>query len=101
MIFRFCLEVMIWQCKRKNKVVVTCPEHFLRSFLDQKRWHKCLSSHLCWERVDIQHFCNCSDTMKDLKVYQSYEEYSNDISRFEYLTKKVFFKHESVWADPD
>ena len=52
MIFRFRLEVIIWQFKRKKKFIVTCPEQsYFAQFLDQKRWHKVLNSHLCWERV--------------------------------------------------
>ena len=40
MIFRFCLEVIIWQCKRKKQFIVTCPEQsYFSQFLDQKRWH--------------------------------------------------------------
>ena len=102
MIFRFCLEVIIWLCKHKKKFIVTCPEQsYFAQFLDQKRWHKVLNSHLCWERVDIQHFCNCHGNIKDLKVYHSYDEYSHDVSWFEYLTKNVYFKHESLWNDPD
>ena len=95
MIFRFCLEVLIWQCKRKKKFIVTCPEQsYFAQFLDQKRWHKVLNSHLCWERVDI-HFCNCHDEIKDMQVYHSCDEYSHDVSWFECLTKK------SLWNDPD
>ena len=102
MIFRFCLEVIIWLCKRKKKFIVTCPEQsYFAQFLDQKRWHKVLNSHLCWEPVDIQHFCNCHGNIKDLKVYHSYDEYSHDVSWFEYLTKNVYFKRESLWNDPD
>ena len=106
MIFRFCLEVIIWECKRKKKFIVTCPEQsYFAQFLDQKRWHEVLDSRLCWERVDIQRFCNCHDKLKDMKVYiyiyHSYDEYSHDVSWFEYLTKKVYFKHESLWNDPD
>ena len=59
-----------------------------------------MNSHLCWERVDLQHFCNCHDEIKGLKVYQSYDEYDQDIPWFEYLTKKVYFNHESPWTDP-
>ncbi len=70
----------------------------LHSFLT-RRWHKVLNSHLCWERVDIQHFCNCPDKIKDLKVYHFYDEYSHDVAWFEYL--KVFFMHESRWNDPN
>ena len=93
MIFRFCLEVIIWQCKRNKKFIATCPEQsYFAQFLDQKRWHKVLNSHLCWERVDIQHFCNCQDEIKDMKVYHSYDEYEQDISWFEYLTNKGCFK---------
>ena len=51
--------------------------------------------------MDIQHFCNCHDKIKDMKVFHSYDKYSHDISWFEYLTKKVYFKHESLWNDPD
>ena len=85
----------------RKKFIVTCPEQsYFAQFLDQKRWHKVLNSHLCWERVDIQHFCNCHDKIKDMKVYHSYDEYDQDVSWFEYLTKKVYFKHESPWTDP-
>ena len=81
---------------------MTCPERsYFAQFLDQKRWHKILNSHLCWERVDIRHFCNCHDKIKDLKVCHSYDEYSHEVSWFESLTKKVYFKHESLWNDPD
>ena len=38
--------------------------------------------------------------IKDMKVYHSYDEYSHDVSWFEYLTKKEHFKHESLWNDP-
>ena len=101
MIFRFCLEVIIWQCKRKKKFIATCPEQsYFAQFLHQKRWHKVLNSHLCWERVDLQHFCNCHDEIKDLKVYHSYDEYDQDASWFEYLMKEVYFNHASPWTDP-
>ena len=60
MIFRFCLDVIVWQCKRNEIFIVTCPEgSYFSRFLDQKSGHKVLSKHLCWERVDLQHFCNC------------------------------------------
>ena len=36
-----------------------------------------------------------------MKVYHCYDEYSHDLSWFEYLTKKVYFKHEPLWIDPD
>ena len=102
MVFHYCLEVTIWQCKREKKFIVTCPEQsFLAQYLDQKRSHKVLNSHLCWERVDIQHFCNCHEKIKGIKVYHSFDEYPHDVSWFEYLTKKVYFKHESLWNDPD
>ena len=102
MIFRFCLEAIIWQCKRNKKFIVTCPEQsYFAQFLDQKRWHKVLNLHLCWECVDIQHFCNCHDEIKDMKVYHSYDEYEQDISWFEYLTNKGCCKHEAFWKDPD
>ena len=102
MIFRFCLEVIIWQCKRKKQFIVTCPEQsYFSQFLDQKRWHKVLNANLCWERVDVQHFCNCKDEIKDMKVYHSYDDYYQDISLFGHLRNKVCFKHEALWNDPD
>ena len=101
MVFRFCFDVIIWQCKRNKKFIVTCCEGaYLSLFLDQKRWHKILSKHLCWERVDLQHFCNCKDEIRDMIVYHSYDDYQHDISWFEYLTKKKFFSHEACWKDP-
>ena len=33
-------------------------------------------------------------------VYHSYDDYQQDISWFEYLTKKKFFSHEVCWKDP-
>jgi len=33
-------------------------------------------------------------------VYHSYDDYYHDISWFDYLTKKKFFKHEACWKDP-
>ena len=102
MIFRFCLEVIIWQCKRKKQFIVTCPEQsYFSQFLDQKRWHKVLNANLCWERVDVQHFCNCKDEIKDMKVYHSYDDYYQDISLFGHLRNKGCFKHEALWNDPD
>ena len=102
MIFRFCLEVIIWQCKRKKEFIVTCPEQsYFAQFLDQKRWHKVLNANLCWERVDLQHFCKCKDEIKDMKVYHSYDDYYQDISLFGHLRNKGCFKHEAPWNDPD
>ena len=101
MVFRFCFDVITWQCKRNKKFIVTCPEgSYFSLFLDQKRWHKILSKHLCWERVDLQHFCNCEDEIRDMIVYHSYDDYQDDISWFEFLTKKKFFSHEACWNDP-
>ena len=101
MVFRFCFDVITWQCKRNKKFIVTCPEgSYFSLFLDQKRWHKILSKHLCWERVDLQHFCNCEDEIRDMIVYHSYDDYQDDISWFEFLTKKKFFSHEACWKDP-
>ena len=101
MVFRFCFDVITWQCKRNKKFIVTCPEgSYFSLFLDQKRWHKILSKHLCWERVDLQHFCNCEDEIRDMIVYHSYDDYQDDISWFEFLTKKKFFSHEVCWNDP-
>ena len=101
MVFRFCFDVITWQCKRNKKFIVTCPEEsYFSLFLDQKRWHKILSKHLCWERVDLQHFCNCEDEIRDMIVYHSYDDYQDDISWFEFLTKKKFFSHEACWKDP-
>ena len=101
MIFRFCLDVIVWQCKRNKIFIVTCPEgSYFSRFLDQKSGHKVLSKHLCWERVDLQHFCNCEDKIRNMIVYHSYDDYYHDISWFEYLTKKKFFKHEACWKDP-
>ena len=101
MVFRFCFDVITWQCKRNKKFIVTCPEgSYFSLFLDQKRWHKILSKHLCWERVDLQHFCNCEDEIRDMMVYHSYDDYQDDISWFEFLTKKKFFSHEACWNDP-
>ena len=101
MVFRFCFDVITWQCKRNKKFIVTCPEgSYFSLFLDQKRWHKILSKHLCWERVDLQHFCNCEDKIRDMIVYHSYDDYQDDISWFEFLTKKKFFSHEVCWKDP-
>ena len=101
MVFRFCFDVITWQCKRNKKFIVTCPEgSYFSLFLDQKRWHKTLSKHLCWERVDLQHFCNCEDEIRDMIVYHSYDDYQDDISWFEFLTKKKFFSHEACWKDP-
>ena len=101
MVFRFCFDVITWQCKRNKKFIVTCPEgSYFSLFLDQKRWHKILSKHLCWERVDLQHFCNCEDEIRDMIVYHSYDDYQHDISWFEFLTKKKFFSHEACWKDP-
>ena len=54
----------------------------LSRFLDQKSWHKVLSKHLCWERVDLQHFCNCEDKIRSMMVYHSYDDYYQDISWF-------------------
>ena len=69
MIFPFCLEVITWQCKRNKKFLVTCPEgSYFSQFLYQKKWHKMLSQHLCWERVDLQHFCNCEDKIRNMIV---------------------------------
>ena len=101
MVFRFCFDVITWQCKRNKKFIGTCPEgSYFSLFLDQKRWHKILSKHLCWERVDLQHFCNCEDEIRDMIVYHSYDDYQDDISWFEFLTKKKFFSHEACWKDP-
>ena len=101
MVFRFCFDVITWQCKRNKKFIVTCPEgSYFSLFLDQKRWHKILSKHLCWERVDLQHFCNSEDEIRDMIVYHSYDDYQHDISWFENLTKKKFFSHEVCWKDP-
>ena len=101
MIFRFCLDVIIWQCKRNKKFIVTCPEgSYFSRFLDQKSWRKVLSKHLCRERVDLQHFCNCEDKIRSMRVYHSYDDYYQDISWFEFLMKKKFFKHEACWKDP-
>ena len=101
MVFRFCFDVITWQCKRNKKFIVTCPEgSYFSLFLDQKRWHKILSKQLCWERVDLQHFCNCEDEIRDMIVYHSYDDYQDDISWFEFLTKKKFFSHEACWNDP-
>ena len=101
MVFRFCFDVITWQCKRNKKFIVTCPEgSYFSLFLDQKRWHKILSKHLCWERVDLQHFCNCEDEIRDMIVYHSYDDYQDDISWFEFLTKKKFLSHEACWKDP-
>ena len=101
MVFRFRFDVITWQCKRNKKFIVTCPEgSYFSLFLDQKRWHKILSKHLCWERVDLQHFCNCEDEIRDMIVYHSYDDYQDDISWFEFLTKKKFFSHEACWNDP-
>ena len=101
MVFRFCFDVITWQCKRNKKFIVTCPEgSYFSLFLDQKRWHKILSKHLCWERVDLQHFCNCEDEIRDMIVYHSYDDYQDDISWFEFLKKKKFFSHEACWKDP-
>ena len=101
MIFRFCLDVIVWQCKRNKKFIVTCPEgSYFPQFLDQKSWHKVLSKHLCWERVDLQNFCNCEDKIRSMIVYHSYDDYYLDISWFDFLTKKKFFKHEACWKDP-
>ena len=101
MVFRFCFDVITWQCKRNKKFIVTCPEgSYFSLFLDQKRWHKILSKHLCWERVDLQHFCKCEDEIRDMIVYHSYDDYQDDISWFEFLTKKKFFSHEACWKDP-
>ena len=33
-------------------------------------------------------------------VYHSYDDYQDDISWFEFLTKKKFFSHEACWNDP-
>ena len=101
MVFRFCFDVITWQCKRNKKFIVTCPEgSYFSLFLDQKRWHKILSKHLCWERVDLQHFCNCEDEIRDMIVYHSYDDYQDDISWFEFLTKKKFCSHVACWKDP-
>ena len=100
MIFRFCLEVIIWQCKRNKKFIVKCPEgSYFSKFLGQKRWHQVFSMHLCWEPVDIQHFCKCEEEIRHMIVYHSYHDYFHDISWFEFLTKK-FFKREAKWNDP-
>ena len=101
MVFRFCFDVITWQCKRNKKFIVTCPEgSYFSLFLDQKRWHKILSKHLCWERVDLQHFCKCEDEIRHMIVYHSYDDYQDDISWFGFLTKKKFFSHEACWKDP-
>ena len=92
-IFRFCLDVIIWHCKRKKQFIVTCPEQsFCAQYLDQKRWHKVLSTHLCWERVDIQHFCNCPDDTRYLKVYHSYDDYYQNASCFEFFYEEDLFQ---------
>ena len=44
---------------------------------------------------------NCHGKIQDMKVYHSYDEYSHQVSWFDYLTKEVYFKHESLWNDPD
>ena len=55
----FILKSSYGSVKGKKKFVVTCPEQFyFAQFLDQKRWHKVLNSHLWWKRMDIQHPCN-------------------------------------------
>ena len=93
--------MITWQCKRNKKFFVTCPEgSYFSLFLDQMRWHKILSKHLCWERVDLQHFCNCKDEIRNMIVYHSCDDYQQDTSWFEYLTKKMFFSHEVCWKDP-
>ena len=38
MVFRFCFDVITWQCNRNKKFIVTCPEgSYFSLFLDQKR----------------------------------------------------------------
>ena len=101
MIFRFCFEVIMWQCKRNKKFLVTCPEgSYFSKFLYQKKWHKILSKHLCWERVDLQHFCNCEDKIRNMIVYHAYDDYYQDIPLFRRFVKKKFFWHEACWKDP-
>ena len=102
MIFRFCLEVIIWQCKRKKKFIVTCPEQsYFAQYLDKKRWHKVLNTNLCGERVGLQHFCNCHGKIRSMEVDHSYDEDAHDESWSENLRKKIYFKHEAMWNDPD
>ena len=101
MILRFCLEVITWQCKRNKKYIVTCPEgSYFSQFLYQKKWHRTLSQHLCWERVDLQHFCNCEDKIRNMIVYRAYDEYYHDVPLFGRFVKKKFFQHEACWKDP-
>ena len=51
----------------------------------------------CWHPTI---FCNCHDSIKYLKVYHSYGEFAHDVSWFEYLTTKIYYKHERSWNDP-
>ena len=101
MIFRFCFEVIMWQCKRNKKFLVTCPEgSYFSQFLDQKKWRKIMSNHLCWERIDLHHFCNCEDKIRNMIVYHAYDEYYHDVPLFGSFVKKKFFEHEACWNDP-
>ena len=59
--------------------------------------------HLCWEVGNVlifNIFCNCADEIRSMIAYHSYDDYYHDISWFEKLTKKMFFKHEACWKDP-
>ena len=60
----------------------------LFTILDQKSWRKVFSKHSCRERVDLQHFCNCEDKIRSMRVYHSYDDYYQDISWFEFLMKE-------------
>jgi len=100
--FFVCVEVIIWQCKRNKKFIVASPaQSYLSQFLDQKRWHKVLNTHLRWERVDIQSFATVMMRLtKGRLVYYSSDENTHDVSWFEHLTKKMFFKHEPKMKCP-
>ena len=68
MIFRFCLDVIIWQCKKQE---IHCDMSWRTLHLTMFRpeeMPKVLSKHLRWERVDLQHFCNCEDEIRSMLV---------------------------------
>ena len=90
-IFRFCFDVITWQCRRNKKFIVTCPEgSYFSLFLDQKRWHKILSKHLRWERVDLHIFAIVKMRFETWLYITLMMITNKTVSWFEYLTKKMF-----------
>jgi len=88
---------MKWQLdRRKGFLVITPPAPGFAQFLTCKKHQKDrIKYHIGCTHVDMTNYCRCDPSIKDMRVYYSYED---DFELME--PQHAFSREEKLWTDP-